>query len=34
MSEIRIRGLPPETLEALARQLKTNGHSEKPPDSE
>lgn len=26
-----IRGLPPETLEALARLLKANGPSSKPP---
>ncbi len=26
-----IRALPPETLEALARQLKANGSSSKPP---
>lgn len=25
-----IQGLPPETLEALARQLKANGQSSKP----
>lgn len=25
-----IRGLPPETLEELARQLKANGQSSKP----
>ena len=25
-----VRGLSPETLEALARQLKANGHSSKP----
>jgi hypothetical protein len=29
-----MRGLSPETLQALARQLKTNGHSAKPADSE
>jgi hypothetical protein len=26
-----VRALPPETLEALARQLKANGHSSEPP---